>query len=100
MIIINYYPHKVPGGKLIKVKLDIEDESIKAITVLGDFFLHPEHVLEEIEDSLLGVKLIEATIVEIIQTVLDKNKATLIGANATDLAEAILAASMMLNRNS
>ena len=100
VIMMSYYSHKVPGGKLIKVKIESTNESIKRITLLGDFFLHPEHVLEEIEKSLLGVHLSEDVIAKKLNAVLVENQATLIGAAAEDFAQAIIAAWMDSDRNS
>ncbi len=97
---MSYYSHKVPGGKLIKVRIESKDDFIQAITLLGDFFLHPEDILEELEESLLGVQLTEDSIVEKLQTVLKNNKAILIGANATDFAQAIISAWRASDRNS
>ncbi len=82
------------------MKVESKGESIQAITLLGDFFLHPEHVLEKIEESLLGVRLSEETISNKIQSVLDNNKATLIGAMPTDFGQAIMAALMQSDHNS
>ncbi|MFX1262954.1 MAG: lipoate protein ligase C-terminal domain-containing protein [Promethearchaeota archaeon] len=96
---MSYYSHKVPGGKLIKVKVESKDDRIQEITLLGDFFLHPEHVLEEIEESLLGVRLSKDAVIEKLKAVLDENNATVIGADAEDFAEAIIAAWMSLDHN-
>ena len=95
-----YYSHKVPGGKLIKVRIKSKDESIQEITLLGDFFMHPEHVLEEFEDTLLGVHLSKEAIVRRLEAVIEEHQATIIGANADDFAQAIIAAWMDSNRNS
>jgi hypothetical protein len=100
VIMMSYYSHKVPGGKLIKVRIEVKDDFIQSITLLGDFFLHPEDILEELEESLLGVQLSEDSIVENLQRVLKSNKAVLIGANATDFAQAIIAAWRVSNHNS
>lgn len=97
---MSYYSHKVPRGKLIKVKIETKDGIIQKITLLGDFFLHPEYVLEEIEESLLGVHLSEDSIEKKLRAVLEARQATLIGADATDFAQAIIAAWIALNRNS
>lgn len=97
---MSYYSHKVPGGKLIKIKVESKDDSIWEITILGDFFLHPEYVLDEIEESLMGVQLSEDVIAEKIKSVLEKNHATLIGAKAGDFAKAIIAAKIASDHNS
>ncbi len=46
---------KVREGKLVKVEVEY-DEVIRKIKITGDFFLHPEEILEKIEKSLLGLK--------------------------------------------
>jgi lipoate-protein ligase A len=96
----SYYSHKVPGGKLIKVRIESRDGYIQKVTILGDFFLHPEHVLEEIEESLLGVQLSENAMTKKLKTVLEESQATLIGANAKDFAQAIIAALKDSDHNS
>ncbi len=46
---------KVKEGKLVKVEVEC-DGFIKKIKITGDFFLHPEDVLEMIERSVLGLR--------------------------------------------
>ncbi len=47
---------KVPGGKLISVKLNY-GRKIKSIQILGDFFLHPEDTIYKIENALVGTSI-------------------------------------------
>jgi lipoate-protein ligase A len=47
--------HKVKEGKVVKVEVEYE-EVIKNIRITGDFFLHPEDILEEIEKSIAGLE--------------------------------------------
>jgi len=47
--------YKVPGGKLIRIKADLENGQIRVIAISGDFFIHPEDVLTGLEDSLKGI---------------------------------------------
>ncbi len=46
---------KVKEGKIVKVEAEFDDV-IRKIKITGDFFLHPEDVLDEIERSLTGLK--------------------------------------------
>ena len=46
--------YKVPGGKLIKVDLGVRDGRIAEIRITGDFFMHPEDAIEELERMLMG----------------------------------------------
>ena len=83
---------KVPGGKLLKVKLTPSEGRILAIVIKGDFFLHPEETLVALEEFLAGKELDEATLAADIQDFLDEADATLVGASAADMAKAILMA--------
>jgi len=42
---------KVKEGKVVKVEVEY-DEVIKNIRITGDFFLHPEDILDKIEKSI------------------------------------------------
>jgi len=90
--ILEFTSYKIPGGKMVKVRVDVKNDSIQGITILGDFFLHPEDTLEEMEQGLVGTKAEEVSITSVIQSILDRHKAVLIGATARDLAKAIMIA--------
>jgi hypothetical protein len=84
--------YKIPGGKLVKIKLNISSDRIKEIKVLGDFFLHPEETLLKIEEALIGLTADESSIEDTIERILAETDATLIGATASDIAKTILMA--------
>ena len=84
--------YKVPQGKLIKIKLWIDQNSIQKVTITGDFFLHPEICLEKIEQTLIGVSLSEDDLSAAINSVIHDEQAILIGASSADLTNAILQA--------
>jgi hypothetical protein len=46
---------KVPGGKLIAAEAEAEGGRIVRVKITGDFFMHPEEAIEELEVSLTGV---------------------------------------------
>ena len=96
MISMEESSYKVPGGKLVKVKLSIAAKnSIESVQILGDFFLHPEEAILVIERTLAGVELDEAAIARAIENVLQEYEATIIGASSTDFAKAILQAAKL-----
>ena len=80
----------MPGGKLISVKV-IYWKSIDEIQILGDFFVYPEESLAIIEKSLLGtdLKASEDEISRNVQSVVDKNRITLVGVTPESIAQAI-----------
>ena len=84
--------YKIPGGKLVKVKLETSSGTIVEVKILGDFFLHPEETLHEIEDSLVGTTADETSIEKTITQTLTEFDATLIGATAADIAKTIMMA--------
>ena len=63
---------KVAGGKLVRIKVNYDDV-VRDIRIYGDFFLHPEDAIEDIEKSLLGLKsnadesLIQSIISEVVE---------------------------------
>lgn len=48
----------MPNGKLVCVKLTY-DSTIERIQITGDFFLHPEEAITDIEDGLVGAYITE-----------------------------------------
>ncbi len=84
--------YKIPGGKLVKVKLSTSSGKIEQVRILGDFFLHPEETIQVIEDSLVGCKEDENYIARAIEQVLKNSDATLIGAAASDFSKTIMTA--------
>ncbi len=46
---------KIKEGKVVKVEVDC-DKFIKDIKITGDFFIHPEEILDEIEKSIIGLE--------------------------------------------
>lgn len=45
----------VKGGKLIRVKAEFQGDTIKKIRITGDFFLHPEDKIDDVENGLKNV---------------------------------------------
>lgn len=47
------------GGKMVKVAVRSTNGKIDDVRITGDFFSHPEGVIEELERKLVGLKRIE-----------------------------------------
>ena len=84
--------YKVEGGKLIKIQLEKSGNAIEKIRIMGDFFLHPEELIEEVERTLEGRPLEEADLIKHIKTLMEKKEATLLGASPEDFARCIVMA--------
>jgi lipoate-protein ligase A len=54
--------YKMPGGKLVIVDFEIEDDRLRGVVLSGDFFLYPDEVLDAMTAALesLPVSLSEA----------------------------------------
>lgn len=50
---------KVKGGKLVRVSVASERGMIAGVRITGDFFVHPEEALEELEKALRGASVSE-----------------------------------------
>jgi lipoate-protein ligase A len=48
--------YKVPNGKLIKVTVEHDEGRIIKVQIRGDFFIHPEESIDDLELALRGVE--------------------------------------------
>jgi lipoate---protein ligase len=89
MITMKRFEYKVPGGKLIRVKLEIEDNIIRSIQLTGDFFMLPENDLEELETKLIGLQSNPQQIERTVIAFFTNKKTTIAGASSSDFAYVI-----------
>ena len=82
---------KVAGGKLLRVKVDF-DSKINKVQITGDFFAHPEDVIEKIESSLGGISFNEERIQKAVEKVIDETKADIVGIDAAAIARNVIKA--------
>lgn len=82
---------KVQGGKLFEVRVDF-DQKINNVQILGDFFIHPEEGLREIELLLTGMQMNEdeAAISQKVRDFAEANQITLIGITPEAIASSIV----------
>jgi hypothetical protein len=82
---------KVEGGKLlrIKVKYNPENELIEEIHVQGDFFIHPEEFVDEIEQLLanLNENDSEESIANSLSRIVKEKGAELVGITTESIAK-------------
>lgn len=84
--------YKAEGGKLIKVQLSKKDNKIGFIKITGDFFMHPEELIEDLEKSLVGCVINEEAIAETIRRFIEERGVILLGATPEDFARCIVKA--------
>lgn len=82
---------KAQGGKLIRVECDVHERSnvVMRLIITGDFFLHPEEAIEELEGSLLMLRAEPEILTSHIRSFFAKDY-TLVGAKPEDFVNAIL----------
>ncbi len=89
---IAHCSRKVKEGKIVKVEVEMEsDDLIKKLRITGDFFLHPEEVLDDIEKSMTGLKKDVSfdTIILKIQNIVKNHNTQMIGISPESIAEVL-----------
>lgn len=82
---------KVQGGKLLKCKLELENDIIRKIKITGDFFMHPEEKIEDLEKVLIGIKFDNNEIRKVLLDFYSRD-VLVIGADAEDFVTLIMSA--------
>ena len=84
---IAYSSQKVKEGKIVKVEAQF-DNVITKVKISGDFFIHPEEVLDDIENSMLDLKRDVSfdTMVVKIRNIIKNYDAQMIGISPESLA--------------
>lgn len=83
---------KVPGGKLVKAELESQGEKVEKVKITGDFFVHPEEALAELEECLAGCPLEERQMTARLEKKVYDCGCQLVGFTAQDVAKAIMMA--------
>lgn len=87
--------YKVPGGKLLRVRLALDESRtppvIQSISLTGDFFMHPEEAIEDLEARLVGAPWQAEALRARVQAFYDSD-VQIIGAGVDDVVHIIMAA--------
>ena len=84
---ISRFDYKIPGGKLLRIELEVESGVVLRAMVRGDFFAHPEEAFEAAEAELTGLsvdRLAEAAL-----SLFSRAPLELFGAGPMDIAVAL-----------
>lgn len=84
---------KVSGGKLVRIDVSWSNK-IENIKITGDFFLHPEEIITEIENVFIGQALHfdQKEMSRLIDALLHQHQAQLIGASSDILVTTLMEA--------
>ncbi len=86
--------YKAIGGKLLRVRMTVTEDRpslIQTIRITGDFFMHPEEAIEDLEQLLTGAPLDEVALHARVQTFFDGD-VQVVGADVDDVVAALLKA--------
>jgi lipoate-protein ligase A len=81
--------YKVAGGKLIRIQLVKKEGRIEKLKITGDFFLHPEELIDDLEKALVDQTLSMPDLDEFIGAFIERRGGTLLGASPEDFAKCI-----------
>ncbi len=85
------HTEKVPGGKLLRIKVEFnpEGELIEDVQMHGDFFIHPEEFVEDVEQLLVNLdqKDSEESITAALQRLVEDEGAELVGITPESIAK-------------
>ncbi len=79
--------YKVPGGKLLRIEVEVEAGRLRRARVAGDFFAHPEEAFEAAEAALAGLPV--AGLGAAALGLFSAPGLTIFGASARDIAQAL-----------
>ena len=89
---LKYFDYKVPGGKLLRLKLEIDKNVIRDIQINGDFFLFPSEAQMWMEDSLRGLPLEKSVLRKSLVSVIERRSIKMIGLDVDSLISSIFLA--------
>ena len=81
---------KVPNGKMLKVTVRFDKEKIETVSITGDFFMHPEDSIEELETSFKDTEYSNKSVSEVVKRFFGKEGITAFGITPTAVTDAIM----------
>jgi lipoate---protein ligase len=84
---IHRLDYKIPGGKLLRVSVDVDEGIATRVRIAGDFFAHPEALFDEAEAALSGLPA--STLAEAALESFSRPGLSLYGVAPVDIAESL-----------
>ena len=79
--------YKVPGGKLLAAELGVEGGRLVGVKITGDFFMHPEAAIIELEKALDNTSIVDLE--DNVNRFFKDNDVTLFGVEAGDFVKVV-----------
>jgi hypothetical protein len=89
VVALKKFEYKVPNGKLLRAKVEVDAGRITFLQLTGDFFMEPETDLEELEMRLINLKAEPTYITENVVSFFKGHKTRITGATPNDFAYVI-----------
>jgi lipoate-protein ligase A len=83
---------KIDKGKLLKLDVEISGNKISTISINGDFFVHPEESIRQIEEYLEGQSISMHNILNAVRKAQEDHGIRMIGITPEAIADAVLSA--------
>ncbi|MBS7652205.1 MAG: lipoate protein ligase C-terminal domain-containing protein [Candidatus Bathyarchaeia archaeon] len=80
---------KVPGGKLIRARVEVMNGKVRFVRFTGDFFMTPEEDLEELENRLIGIEADPDVAREAVISYFRAKGTSIVGGKAEDFAHVL-----------
>ena len=85
---MNRAEYKVPGGKLLVAETEVKDGVLTKVKVMGDFFMHPEEAIINLEEALTGKEA--SQIDDIVNGFFGGKEITLFGVSEKDFTHVLM----------
>ncbi|MBN2334441.1 hypothetical protein JXL21_02700 [Candidatus Bathyarchaeota archaeon] len=79
--------YKIPKGKLLTAELEVKEGRMLKVKITGDFFMHPETSIIDLENALSGTPVDELE--HTVDRFFNENKVALVGVEAADFAKVV-----------
>ena len=79
--------YKIPGGKLLAAELTVERDRMVGVKITGDFFMHPETAIIELEKALENTPIQELE--DTVNRFFRDNEVTLFGIQVRDFVKVV-----------
>jgi lipoate-protein ligase A len=82
--------YKVPNGKLIKVMVEFENENIIKVQITGDFFIHPEESIDDLELALKETEYSRKNVSDIVSWFFSQDDLVAFGITPKAVVDAVM----------
>ncbi len=79
--------YKVPGGKLVASEVTVDGGMLSSVKITGDFFMHPEESIVDLEAVLTGIRVDELE--DAVDGFFEENQVSLFGVSKEDIVKVI-----------